>query len=371
MNIEHLYIHIPFCKKKCPYCNFISYDDREALISDYIDNLVNNLSFVIGHLSLRTVYVGGGTPSLLSAKQLEQILQTCMYGQVNDLSLPEISLEINPATADYKKLKAYRKLGINRLSIGAQSFNNRHLKILGRIHSAEDTYQTFEDARKAGFDNIGIDIMYALPGQTFDEFKNDIETVLKLNPEHISLYNLEIEKKAPFYLQLTTNNLQLPENDIEADMFEYAIESFANAGYKHYEISNFAKPGKECRHNIAYWLNKDYLGIGAGAHSHVDGKRWDNNGPLDCDEKIETIFMGLRLLDGISKDKFIGFEKEVSELKGQGLLEETATNIRLTKKGLFLANIVFEKFVCPPEADPCPSGLACRQTGRRANFSNK
>lgn len=336
--IEHLYFHIPFCKKKCDYCNFVSYDDREDSIEEYTNKLFNNLSFEICNLSLRTVYVGGGTPSLLTPQQLEKIL-TPLYSLL--ITNYEISLEVNPATADYEKLREYHKLGINRLSIGAQSFSNRHLKTLGRIHSTEDIYKVFEDARRAGFDNIGIDIMYALPGQSFEEFKEDIETILKLNPEHISLYNLEIDKKLP----ISNCQLPVPDNDTEADMFEYAIESFTKAGYKHYEISNFAKPGKECQHNIAYWLNKNYLGIGTGAHSHVDGKRWDSNGTLDCDEKSETIFMGLRLLDGINKNKFKGFEKEVEELKQQGLLEETTTNIKLTKKGLFLANLVFEKFV--------------------------
>ncbi len=333
--IPHLYIHIPFCKNKCPYCNFISFDNKEILLDQYVDSLVNEikLQLTTNNLQLTTIYFGGGTPSLLEPKHIKSILAPC------NLTLdPEISLETNPATANYEKLKAFRKLGVNRLSIGAQSFSNRHLKTLGRIHSAEDIYKTFEDARKAGFDNIGIDIMYSLPNQTLEEFKKDVEAVLKLDPEHISLYDLETER-VPSY------ELLVPDNDTEANMFEYAIESFAKAGYKHYEISNFAKPGRECQHNIAYWLNKNYLGVGTGAHSHVDGKRWDNNGPVECDEKRETIFMGLRLLDGISKDKFKGFEKEVSELKGQGLLEETETNIRLTKKGLFLANLVFEKFV--------------------------
>ena len=169
----------------------------------------------------------------------------------------------------------------------------------------------------------------------------DAQEIIKLNPEHISLYNLEIDKKLP----ISNCKLPIPDNDTEADMFEYAIKSFNNAGLKHYEISNFAKPGKECQHNIAYWLNKNYLGIGTGAHSHVDGKRWDHNGPIECNEKQETIFMGLRLLDGISKDKFKGFEKEVEELKQQKLLEETTENIKLTNKGLILVNLVFKKFV--------------------------
>jgi len=207
--------------------------------------------------------------------------------------------------------------------------------------------------------------MYALPGQTFEEFKKDIQEILRLDPEHISLYNLEVEKNSAFGSRLTALGLRFPDNDTEADMFEHAIESFAKAGYKHYEISNFAKKDCECFHNLAYWLNKNYLGIGVGAHSHVDGRRFSNTESVEkyigcgCATGIdrrkqvdvsspasrETIFMGLRLLDGIPKDKFQGFEKEVEELKQQGLLEETSTNIKLTKKGLFLANLVFEKFV--------------------------
>ncbi|OGC05217.1 hypothetical protein A2276_04690 [candidate division WOR-1 bacterium RIFOXYA12_FULL_43_27] len=338
--IEHLYIHIPFCKKKCPYCNFLSYEGREDQLDAYANYLSNTLTtYMYGQvndlplqLPLTTIYFGGGTPSLLTPKQLEKIL----CGQVYDPPLPEISLEANPATADYVKLKGFREAGVNRLSIGAQSFNDRHLKTLGRIHSSEDVYRIFDDARRAGFDNIGIDIMYALPGQTFDEFKEDINAVLKLNPEHISLYNLEVQAQ---------NFAPLPDNDTEADMYQYAIDKFKEVGYKHYEISNFAKPERECQHNIAYWLNKNYLGIGEGAHSHVDGYRWVAGGEKEAEHGCEKIIMGLRLLEGIAKDNFIGFENEVKELKEQGLLEETAENIKLTHRGLFLANLVFEKFV--------------------------
>jgi len=361
-----LYIHIPFCKRKCNYCDFVSYAGKETLIDQYVDALINELHHLLttNYLPLSTVYFGGGTPTMLESRHFAKILGL-LTTHNSPLSTIEVSVEANPGTADKAKLKELRKLGINRLSIGIQSFNKRHLRTLGRIHTSSEAIRFYHDARSAGFDNINLDLIFALPGQTLDEWKKDLETAIDLMPNHLSAYNLQIEEGTPFHLQ----KLNLPSEDIELKMYEYAIETLMASGYKHYEISNFAKPGFECKHNINYWKNGNYLGIGAGAHSHVSGKRWANpdsvesyigcgggyvsnidnrfstNDTVTENDKRESIFMGLRLLKGLSVDNFQGFEKELAELIESGLLMRENSHAKLTRKGLYLANEVFEKFV--------------------------
>jgi len=363
----------------------------------------------------RTVFFGGGTPTLLEPRHFDKIISTLISHSSLDISHLEISIEANPGTADKAKLKALRELGINRLSIGAQSFNPRHLKTLGRIHNPEDIKRIFADARSVGFENINLDLMFALPDQTFEEWKNDLQTAIDLGPNHLSTYNLQIEENTPLWdkvkepspdtfktltlsqrervlpfahnspqrdsfslwekgesLASADEGFNLPDEETELAMYEYTIEALIAAGYQHYEISNFARPGYECRHNINYWKNGNYIGVGAGAHSHINGQRWSN--PNCIEEYIrqasgetrnemrdalrgtddvshiataqrETLFLGLRLLDGIPTGKFNGFEKEVSGLINDGMLEEKDGNYRLTRKGLYLGNLVFEKFV--------------------------
>jgi oxygen-independent coproporphyrinogen III oxidase len=361
-----LYIHIPFCKRKCNYCDFVSYAGKEDLIDDYVEVLCKEITALTRQHETRpplplgegnnTIFFGGGTPTLFEPRHFEKILLSTPYPLP-----PEVSVEANPGTANLAKLKALRQLGINRISIGVQSFNDKHLKTLGRIHDAETAQQFYRDARAAGFDNINLDLMFALPGQTLSEWQADIKTALSLKPDHLSIYNLKIEEGTPFHLQLTTYNLQLPSEDLEATMFEHAIDTLTAHGYTHYEISNFAKPGKECQHNINYWENGNYLGVGAGAHSHLNGQRWSNPNCIEAylktasrithnetrlaPDQRETLFLGLRLLAGIPISNFTGFEKEVAELIKDGLLEQKNGNYRLTRHGLFLGNIVFEKFV--------------------------
>lgn len=388
-----LYIHIPFCARKCNYCDFVSYAGKENLIDRYVEAVCRELKFQLSTFNslLSTIYFGGGTPTLLGPEHFERILNVL---RITHYELLEVSTEANPGTADKAKLQALRNLGINRLSIGVQSFNDIHLKTLGRIHDAKQAIDFYNDARAAGFDNINLDLMFALPDQTLDEWKADIQTALTLKPEHLSIYNLKIEEGTPFWERFTQPSPasakhaplsqrervihQLPNEDLEAEMYEHAIETLTANGYKHYEISNFALPGKECRHNINYWMTGDYLGVGAGAHSHINGRRWSNPNCLEAylksvsvavsatyrnssssietglqnryvtetqTDKQETIFLGLRLLDGISTDHFVGFENEVDELIKDGLLEEKNGNYRLTRRGLFLGNLVFEKFV--------------------------
>ncbi len=362
-----LYIHIPFCVKKCNYCDFVSYPGKEALFDKYVDALVREIKSSPPFIPLsigdgegetrregvRTVYFGGGTPTLLDPEHFEKIIVRAI----------EVSIESNPGTANLSKLKALRELGINRLSIGVQSFNDKHLKNLGRIHNAKDIYRFYEDARSAGFENINLDLMFALPGQTLNEWKKDLAEALRLQPEHLSVYNLQIEEATPF---ASVVPLPLPSNEEELAMYEYAIETLTDNGYKHYEISNFARPGYECAHNINYWKNGNYIGIGVGAHSHINGSRWSNPNcveeylktpssflPLNKGENVErsetrggdTLFLGLRLLEGLPIGEFAGFEAEVKGLMDDGLLQSENGNYKLTRQGLYLANEVFEKFV--------------------------
>jgi oxygen-independent coproporphyrinogen-3 oxidase len=399
-----LYIHIPFCKKKCNYCDFVSYAGKEHLIDEYVDALVREIATPSSFLPLNkgenvdpgasrggweTIYFGGGTPTLLEPKHFERVLETLESRKQNtEHRTQEITIESNPGTADKNKLKELRKLGINRLSIGVQSFNNKHLKTLGRIHSVEDAKRFYDDARSAGFDNINLDLIFALPNQTLAEWQEDMTTALSYQPNHLSTYNLELHEGTPLFeeiskfeipraevprdevrnsKQILNPKFQIPNEDEELTMYEHAIETLTGSGFKHYEISNFARSGFECKHNINYWQSGNYLGVGAGAHSHVDGKRWANpesleayigyggvmrnverltsNDSPDATEQRETIFMGLRLLEGLHEEKFEGFNKELEELFADGFVTKENSHIKLTRKGLYLANLVFEKFV--------------------------
>ncbi|MFH1576096.1 MAG: radical SAM family heme chaperone HemW [Candidatus Margulisiibacteriota bacterium] len=377
--VKSLYIHLPFCKKKCNYCDFVSYAGKESLIDDYVEALIKEIRALTrlhsGHLplpegeGLKTIYFGGGTPTLLSPKHFDKIISTIISHSSLVISHSEISLEANPGTADKAKLKALRELGINRLSIGAQSFNDDHLKTLGRIHDSKQILKFYDDARSAGFENINLDLIFALPNQTLAEWQNDLKIAISMEPDHLSTYNLQIEEGTLF-----AKKYKSLDDEIELKMYEHTIETLTASGFKHYEISNFAKPGRECQHNIVYWKNENYLGLGAGAHSHVAGKRWANSESVEAyisldpetkrlgSNKIninsrnrdvqsqvpsqsETIFMGLRLLDGIPADNFNGFEKQLSELIENNLLMRENSHVKLTRKGLYLANEVFEQFV--------------------------
>jgi oxygen-independent coproporphyrinogen-3 oxidase len=372
-----LYIHIPFCKRKCDYCDFVSYAGKEDLLDQYVGALFKESQALTPHPSPSTIYIGGGTPTLLSVEHFEKILGALL---ITEPSALEITVEANPGTADKKKLKALKELGVNRLSIGAQTFNDHHLKTLGRIHNSADIFRFYEDARSAGFENINLDLIFAIPGQTLDEWKSDLKTAISLNPNHLSTYNLTIEEGTRLYEEITNNKslgaardaepveaLQITNNETEATMFEYSIDALIAAGYKHYEISNFARPGFECRHNLNYWKNGNYIGLGAGAHSHVNGKRWANPSSIkeyigcgsvrrnvlrrapddspDATDQRETLFLGLRLIDGLAIDHFAGFDEEVGQLLKEGLLQRNNGHYRLTRRGIMLGNQVFSRFV--------------------------
>jgi oxygen-independent coproporphyrinogen-3 oxidase len=394
-----LYVHIPFCRKKCRYCDFVSYAGKESLIDPYVEALTREIEGLgdWGAEGLKTIYFGGGTPTLLEPRHFNKIISSIICHLSLDIGHSELSIEANPGTADKKKLRMLRQLGLNRLSIGVQSFNDRHLKTLGRIHSAKEAIKFYEDARAAGFEDINLDLIFALPNQTLAEWKNDLIKAINLMPNHLSTYNLQIEEGTPLWemanapssdmprtrtfsqgekvparstlslwervrvLRGSGEGFNLPTEDEELAMYEYTIETLTANGYKHYEISNFAKPGYECRHNINYWKNGNYIGLGAGAHSHVNDERWANSNsieeyiketatfnrrfPSKASDRGEMLFMGLRLLEGLPTEKLAGFEKEVSELINDGLLERNSGHCRLTRRGLYLGNLVFEKFV--------------------------
>lgn len=373
-----LYLHFPFCKSKCFYCDFNSYplrNDKELLV--YISSLQKEISIYskkLRNVTLKTIYLGGGTPTLLSGELIGNIINFCKHN-FNITQNIEITIEANPGTVDKKKLEIMLSSGVNRLSLGAQSFNNYLLKKLGRIHTAQDTISSYYQARKSGFNNINIDIMFALPDQTLLDFQNSIKKALSLRPDHLSLYNLTIEKGTAFYNYYKQGILNLPDEDLEYEMYDWAIKYLKKNNFEHYEISNFALPSKRSIHNQIYWNNQPYLGIGAGATSFIEGYRYINykdpkfyiknikNGklPIDKGERltlhkrmIETIILNLRTKDGLIYQKFYNqfgmkvdkvFYNSINKLIDLGLLRKDNYKIQLTAKGLFLANYVFREFI--------------------------
>lgn len=373
-----LYLHLPFCISKCPYCDFNSYQLKEDnQISSYISALYQEITTYSKKLkksNIKTIYLGGGTPTILSGVQIYNILEFCKSKFTIDKDA-EITIEANPGTLDGEKIKLLIESGINRLSLGAQSFNNLFLKKLARIHNTQDIIDSYYLAREKGFNNINIDIMFALPEQTTEDLQVTLKKAVSLKPDHLSLYNLTIKPGTEYYKKYKKGKLKLPNEDEEFDMYNWAIKFLEESGFEHYEISNFARPYKRSMHNLIYWQNKPYLGIGAGAYSFIKGYRYMNyesparyvkemmSGklPVDNGEKlslrkrmIETIILGLRTKDGVGYKKFktrFGvnlndiFFKQVNKLVNLALLEKGHCKIKLTKKGIFLANTVFREFV--------------------------
>ncbi len=375
-----IYIHIPFCVRKCLYCDFLSAPAEKEVQERYLQALIREIrqeAEKYKYSEVETVFIGGGTPSVLTALQMKQILQA-IYDCYQIAQENEITIEVNPGTVDEEKLTAYKKMGVNRLSIGLQSADNRELTLLGRIHTAEDFFQTYYDAVKSGFNNINVDLMSAIPGQTMESYQETLRKVLSLNPPpaHISAYSLIIEEGTPFY----ENTPTLPDEETDRKMYKITDDILRKNGYHRYEISNYAKEGFECRHNKVYWKRGNYVGFGIGAASLVDGVRFSNIREIedymgDCEkanhraaEEIlsvkeqmeEHMFLGLRLIKGISLEGFYQiFRKEVSEvypgllpkLIGQGLLyqyQDAATGehyIALTEYGLDVSNVIMAEFL--------------------------
>ena len=366
------YVHIPFCTQICYYCDFSKVFIKNQPVDSYLEHLIEEYdSYDIK--KLRTLYIGGGTPTALSAPQLAFLLEK-LTDKLDLSYLEELTIEANPGDLDQEKIAVLKDSPVNRVSLGVQTFNDRMLKQIGRSHSEKDIYENIANLKKADFDNISIDLIYALPKQTMEDVKTNVAKAISLDIPHMSLYSLILENHTVFMNRMRRGKLPLPKEDLEAKMFDYIIAELEKAGFEHYEISNFSKPGFESRHNLMYWDNAEYYGIGAGASGYVDGIRYKNHGPirhylqaveagnarvqeevLTLNEKMEEeMFLGLRKKSGVSKKRFeekfgLSFEEQygavVSELTEQGLLVPDKDIVRMTKQGLFLGDTVAEKFI--------------------------
>lgn len=377
MKTMGLYVHIPFCKRKCLYCDFPSYGNMEGKYEEYVSALemeIENRGRDCEGRQVSSIFFGGGTPTVLSKEMLARLMRKIkeVFSVLEDA---EITIEANPGTIDKEKGMALKKMGFNRLSMGVQAWQNRLLSTLGRIHTIEEFQRNFQNAREAGFQNINVDLMFALPTQTFEDWKETLARITEMNPEHISAYSLIIEEGTPFYDAFEKGDLKEIGEDLDRLMYHYAISFLGDRGYKQYEISNFAKKGKESRHNQVYWETEPYLGLGLGAHSFFNGTRFHNtydmekyifaNGELSIleeekvlvtkkDEMEEFMFLGLRMTNGVSYERFSKrfdldmkqiYEKAISTFLRDGLLKETKNGVALTSRGIDLSNQVFAGFL--------------------------
>ena len=381
------YVHIPFCTQICYYCDFSKVFIKNQPVDSYLEHLLQEFnSYDIQ--KLRTLYIGGGTPTALSAPQLEVLLDGLTKNL--DLSvLEELTIEANPGDLDEDKIAVLKNSAVNRVSLGVQTFDDKMLKKIGRSHLEKDIYENIDRLKLAGFDNISIDLIYALPGQTMDQVKDNVAKAIALDIPHMSLYSLILENHTVFMNRMRRGKLPLPKEEVEAEMFEYIIAELERAGFEHYEISNFSKPGFESRHNLTYWDNAEYYGIGAGASGYVNGVRYKNHGPirhylkaveegnariheehLSLREQMEEeMFLGLRKKTGVSKARFeekfstsfenlygqvvrdlchqglLHVEGQQIRMTQQGLMQVDGDHVRMTKKGLFLGDAVAERFI--------------------------
>lgn len=362
--VESAYIHIPFCKSKCKYCSFVSFANQSSeMYRKYVDVLLEEVSHFYQNEKLKTLYFGGGTPSLLSLGDLKDICSKFNF----DFNA-EKTIEINPETVDWSYLKGLREIGFNRLSIGVQSFDDEILKKIGRIHTSEKAVQTIIDAQNSGFENISVDFIYGLPNQSLEGFVGDLQKAVNLGVSHISLYGLKIEEGCAFYKEKLVN---LPDSDMQADMYLSAIDLLENSGFEHYEISNFCKRNCSSKHNLNYWSCGEYYGFGLGAHGYVDGYRYENLQEFssyfnDYKTKIskekltkqemleEFIFLGLRKKDGIdvteiNKKFLIDFEEQYNSILNKyietGHLLKNGNNYSFSNEGFLLSNVILADFI--------------------------
>lgn len=372
-----LYIHVPFCKAKCHYCDFNSFACKESMIPQYFDALKKEIYMIsekVKDCSIKSVFIGGGTPSYVDGIFIDEIMKICKNAYELEKDA-EISLEANPGTLSVEKLETYLKAGINRLSIGFQAWQKQLLKKLGRIHSQEDFVRNFKEAQRAGFKNINVDLIFGVPGQSLQQWIETVENVVAMGPSHLSCYSLKIEEGTVFDKKVESGELVPVEDELDREMYYQAIEILSRKGFRHYEISNFALPGSECRHNLIYWNAQEYLGLGAGAHSYFKNKRFSNTCGIDEyiskisagiipsenieqisleDSQSEFVILGLRLTEGIDvsvfkqrygKDIFTVYPEQIDKLLQESMLELYGTKLRLTAKGLDLANQVFMEFI--------------------------
>lgn len=359
--VTSAYIHIPFCKSKCKYCSFVSFTDRNKF-SDYFSALLKDIDFNYKGECLSTLYFGGGTPSLISADLIEKVIN-----KFNFSSECEITFEINPDDANFDYLKSLFEIGINRISMGSQSFDDGILELIGRRHNSKDVMNAVETAQKVGFKNISLDLIYGLPNQTIDLIKKDLETITSLKIQHISTYGLKIEDNS-FWGKQTPSNL--PDDDTQADMYLFINNSLENKGYKRYEVSNFALKGYESKHNLNYWNNAEYYGFGVSAHGYCNNIRYSNfctlekylENPTKHDkeqvltnlEKLEEeIFLGFRKTEGVNVEKInnkfnIDFDKKYQKTLEKYIpefIEQTQKGYKLTLEGTLLSNIILAEFI--------------------------
>lgn len=396
-----IYIHIPFCAKKCDYCDFLSMRADEGTKIEYVNGLIREIELskdMMKGYQVDTVFIGGGTPSILREDYIEKIMQT-LKDNCELSENAEITIECNPGTVNLKKLETYKKSGINRISFGLQSANDSELRELGRIHDFAGFVESYKMARQAGFNNINVDLMSALPGQTPESYRDTLNKVIELNPEHISAYSLIVEDGTPMEERVEQNLVTLPDEDTEREMYYLTREIALKNGYKRYEISNYAKAGYECRHNKGYWKRVEYLGFGLGAASLYQNKRYSNVSDLneyigllldggndedyyggmvyqddvwDIQEdtlnilhgKISTLsnkdmmeefmFLGLRMTEGVSEEKFrmdfgrdidVVYGEVIEKLEKQNLLERKEGRIKLTDRGVDISNYVMSEFL--------------------------
>ncbi|WP_294373106.1 radical SAM family heme chaperone HemW [uncultured Clostridium sp.] len=368
-----LYIHIPFCKQKCLYCDFPSYSGKENLIDRYIESLNKEIIDKCSDYKISSIFIGGGTPSYLDEKNLKSLLKT--INKLNFKDKLEFTVECNPGTLNSDKLNIMKKYNVNRISMGLQSANNNALKKIGRIHTFEQFKINYEEARKSGFDNINIDIMFGLPNQNLQEWKRTLEESVRLQPDHISTYSLIVEEGTCFYRLYEEDKLNLPSEEEERNMYVYTKEFLKKHGYHQYEISNYSKDNKECFHNKVYWKCNEYLGLGVSASSFVDEKRFKNIDDIEDyidriqnnkdvveeihvndlkDDMEEFMFMGLRLMEGIEISEFKRrFNKEIFEIYYEaiknnvkkGLLINDSERLYLSERGVELSNYVMSDFI--------------------------
>jgi oxygen-independent coproporphyrinogen-3 oxidase len=390
-----LYVHIPFCTAKCGYCDFNSYAGHDHLIPSYAKALLRDAALwkdAVGSRPIETLFFGGGTPSLTPVDEMAAIVEglRATFAIASDA---EISLEANPGSLTTRYLRGLRGVGFNRLSIGVQSFDDEELVSLDRIHTSAEAREAYASAREAGFENVNLDLIYGLPGQTLERWQRSLEQALSQEPEHLSLYALTVEEGTPLARDIALGRVAAPDPDMQADHYEHTMDRMAQADYEQYEISNWALSGRRCRHNLVYWQNREYLGLGAGAHSFLNGVRFstvllpnryvelvqeaadsmsDGRGEMrhvvgaeTVTEELaiaDTLILGLRLNDGIAFDAFAARHGRsvdavhgdlISEFESYGILERTPTHLRLTRRGRLLSNELFQRLL--PEAAPTPT----------------
>lgn len=370
-----VYVHIPFCKRKCEYCDFISYCDKDSLIELYVDALKKEINLQNIQSYIDTIYIGGGTPSYIESKYIKAIMKEIKKKNIRKDA--EITIEVNPGTVTEAKLKDYKECGINRLSIGLQSTKNELLKQIGRIHDYNKFLETYKLARKVGFKNINVDLMIGLPNQKIMDLKESLKEIIRLKPEHVSVYSLIVEEGTPIAQKIQRGELTLPNENEERNMYWYVKNTLELSGYNHYEISNFSKRGYESHHNMSCWNQCQYFGFGVGAHSYRDITRYSNitdineyikniqKGNLsknriiheiqkESDTEKEYMLLGLRKIEGVKindfKAKFVKnpiylFRNELKKLSDENLIAVDTNTIRLTPKGIDLANLVWEEFI--------------------------